>query len=122
MGESLDDRLEFILSLSKLSKPPHSIPLNVLIPIKGTPLQNQKPLNIIELVRMIATLKIVFPKSIIRFAGGRSFYSHSEQLLCFLAGLGSIHIGEKLLTADNCSLKEDKILQEILSFGYTNHS
>lgn len=114
MGEADSDRIEFIHSLCSMRKPPYSISLNVLIPMKGTPLEGQKPLPILDLVRIIATLKILLPTSIIRFAGGRSFYSHAEQILCFLAGLGSIHIGEKLLTAKNCSLKDDNILEEIL--------
>lgn len=121
LGEEDSDRIEFIHTLCSLSTSPYSISVNVLIPIKGTPLENQKPLPILDLIRVIATLKILLPNSILRFAGGRSFYSQAEQLLCILAGIRSIHIGEKLLTTKNSSLKDDHLLEQILKVDKTSN-
>jgi biotin synthase len=114
MGETEKDRIDFIHALNSLDPHPQSISLNCLIPIAGTPLENQKPISIWELIRVIATIRIVIPKAVIRLAGGRGNFSHQEQLLCFFAGIGSIHIGEKLLTAKNCSVKNDENLFETL--------
>lgn len=113
MGESHKDRISLIFSLSSLPRHPDSFPLNVLIPIPGTPLENQKPISSWEWIRMIATIRHVMPKTSIRLAAGRGNFSHSEQMLAFLAGANAIHIGEKLLTAKNCSLKEDDQLLNI---------
>lgn len=110
MGETITDRIEWVKTLQALKQPPDFIPINVLIPIKGTPLEKRKTLPIGELLRMIAVLRVVFPKVKLRFAAGRGYYSHAEQALTFFAGINSIHSGEKLLTVKDCSLKEDEEL------------
>ena len=101
LGETEEDRIRFLLALTQLEGPPESIPINTLHAVEGTPLEAQKPVSIWELVRMIATTRLVFPTSMIRMSAGREKRSLEEQTLCFLAGANSIFIGEKLLTIDN---------------------
>lgn len=113
LGESHADRIDLIEVLVNLPTL-HAVVLNTLVPIKGTPLENQKQVNIWDLVRMVATCRIMMPKTKIRWAGGRSKFSFSEQTLCFLAGINSIHIGEKLLTTPNCPREKDEKFFEIL--------
>lgn len=108
MGESLEDRLEWLLEISKLKNEPDFIPVNVLIPQKGTPLEHQEPISFFEVLKMICLIRSVFPKTLIRFAGGRGGLSFSEQALTLMAGVNSFHMGEKLLTSKTCSLKDDK--------------
>jgi len=107
MGESVDDRLEMLLELSKLENPPESIPINLLIPVKGTPLEDLPPVDSMELIRLIAVTRIVFPKSKVRLSAGRKNLSKETQLLCYYVGANSIFLGEKLLTMDNPSVEED---------------
>ncbi len=107
MGEGVDDRLEMLLELAKLDNPPESIPINLLVPIKGTPLENLPPVDSIELVKLMAVTRIIFPKSNVRLSAGRSKLSKETQLLCYYAGANSIFLGEKLLTAENPSIEED---------------
>lgn len=106
LGESQQDRIEFIHVLINLPKI-DSVVLNTLIPIPGTPLQNNKEVSLFDFLRVVATIRVIFPKIKIRFAAGRSKFSQGEQALCFLSGINSIHTGEKLLTANNCPLKDD---------------
>lgn len=107
MGESVEDRLRMLEVLASFDPPPDSVPINTLIPIPGTPLENQKPVDVFELVRMIATTRIALPRSKVRLAAGRKQLSREAQALCFFAGANSIFLGEKLLTADNPSVEED---------------
>jgi biotin synthase len=109
MGESHADRISFILQLTRLAKPPGSIPINRLIPFAGTPLgdSNSNPIENIDFVRIVAVVRIVFPKSYVRLSGGRSSMSEEMQALCFMAGANSIHFGEKLLVSKNNSANED---------------
>lgn len=114
MGESRQDRVEFLLALNSLDKPPQSIPINRLIPCKGTPLENQQPLNNIEFIRTIATTRIMFPTSVVRLSAGRESMSTEMQLLCFMAGANSFFLGEKLLTTKNNVQSEDiSLLKEL---------
>lgn len=114
MGESVRDRVEALCVLASMEPPPESVPINALIPIKGTPLGNRKPPSVIEIVRTIATARILMPSSWIRLSAGRIFMSKAEQILCFLAGANSLFLGEKLLTAPNAPPDEDKeLLEEI---------
>ena len=93
---------------------PESIPINCLVPIKGTPLENQPPLDVFALVRMIATARILFPRTKVRLAAGRSQLSKEGQALCFYAGANSIFYGEKLLTTPNAGANEDlELLKQI---------
>lgn len=108
MGESDEDRISFIHQLNKLFPPPESITINTLVPIKGTPLEKQKPVPPLEVVRVIAVCRILIPQSMIRLSAGRTNMTAGEQFLCFYAGANSIFIGEKLLTANNPQLNKDK--------------
>lgn len=108
MGETIEDRLEWLYELYSLGREIHSIPVNVLIPQKGTPLEHQEPISFWEVLRMIALIRIVFPKTKIRFAGGRDRLSFAEQALSISAGINSLHMGEKLLTATGCRVKDDQ--------------
>lgn len=107
MGESLEDRMLLLLQLATRTCHPDSVPINFLIPVVGTPLEKKKRLPIWDMVRMIATARIIMPKSMIRLSAGRLERSFEEQALCFLAGANSIHSGEKLLTRPNPSFEQD---------------
>lgn len=107
MGESEDDRLALLVELANLEKTPESVPINVLVPIAGTPLEDAPPVDSIELVRLIATARIAFPKARVRLSAGRDRMSRELQVLCFMAGANSIFFGDKLLTAPNPSAEGD---------------
>lgn len=107
MGENVEDRLLLLVELAHLDPPPESIPINSLVAIPGTPLENAPPVDPIELVRMVATTRIAFPKARVRLSAGRDRMSRELQVLCFLAGANSIFFGEKLLTAPNPDAGED---------------
>jgi len=120
LGETRADRLSAIQALTDLHYTPDSIPVNTLVQIPGTPLANTPKLDKFELVRTIATMRILFPTSKIRLSAGRSELSELEQLLCFMAGANSIHYGEKLLTTPNNEKNADQILLNKLGMG--NHA
>src|SRR5947207_7585126 len=101
MGESEDDRLRMIEVLSELNPQPQSVPINCLMPMPGTPLADQQPVDIFELVRLIAVARIAIPHARVRLAAGRTRLSREGQALCFFAGANSIFFGDKLLTAKN---------------------
>ncbi|MCY4321856.1 MAG: biotin synthase BioB [Bdellovibrionaceae bacterium] len=107
LGESHQDRCSFINQLTLIKPPPESLTINTLIPIEGTPLEKQKPVPILEVVRVISVCRIFFPSSMIRLSAGRKNMNPSEQFLCFYSGANSIFIGDKLLTADNPELDTD---------------
>jgi biotin synthase len=107
MGESEDDRLRLLVELANLEKIPESVPINCLTPIDGTPMQDAEPVDSIELVRLIATARIAFPKARVRLSAGRDRMSRELQILCFMAGANSIFFGDKLLTAPNPSAERD---------------
>ncbi|KAJ3260974.1 biotin synthase [Boothiomyces macroporosus] len=100
LGETPRDHVSFLKTLSNLNEHPESLPINTLVPIKGTPLGEQKPLPFSNLLRTIATARIIMPKSIIRLAAGRTELSEEKQILCFNAGANAIFTGEKMLTTD----------------------
>jgi biotin synthase len=110
MGESMEDRLRMIEILSELDPQPQSVPLNCLIPQRGTPLEKQPPVDIFELVRLIAVARIALPKARVRLAAGRTRISREGQALCFFAGANSIFFGDKLLTAKNPEVDVDLTL------------
>jgi biotin synthase len=107
MGESAEDRLNLLAELSALEVPPESIPINCLVPIRGTPLADAAPVDPLELVRLIAITRIAFPKARVRLSAGRDHMSRELQALCFLAGANSIFYGDRLLTAANPSKSDD---------------
>jgi biotin synthase len=114
MGEAVEDRIGLLLSYMAMETPPESIPINALVAVEGTPLEDQKPIEQWEMIRMVATSRIAFPKSVIRLSAGRNKMSMEAQALCFLAGAGSIFAGEKLLTTPNPEFDEDAKMFEIL--------
>lgn len=101
MGETIDQRIHFLQELTELEPAPESIPINQFVAVDGTPLADVDPLPPLELVRMIAAARILFPKSRIRLSAGRTQMSDELQALCFFAGANSIFTGEKLLTTPN---------------------
>ena len=117
MGETRDDRINFLLQLAALPEAPGSIPINQLIPITGTPLASTKKIETFEFVRMIAIARIMFPNSMVRLSAGRESMSDEMQALCFLAGANSIHFGEKLLTAPNPDEDADMLLFQKLGIS-----
>ena len=114
MGESLEDRAKMLVALSTLDPQPESVPINALVPIEGTPLEELPPVDIWEMVRMIATARIVMPQSQVRLSAGRMNMSREGQALCFFAGANSIFAGDKLLTTPNPDIKEDMHMLEAL--------
>src|SRR6266403_1142440 len=110
MGESEDDRLRMIEILSELDQQPQSVQINCLMPQRGTPLENQPPVDIFELVRLIAVARIALPEARVRLAAGRTRISREGQALCFFAGANSIFFGDKLLTAKNPGVDVDLAL------------
>ncbi|MBY0479894.1 MAG: biotin synthase BioB [Chitinophagaceae bacterium] len=114
LGESVDDRVGMLFTLSNLAQHPESVPINFLVPIKGTPLENQKHISVWEMVRMIATARIIMPKTVVRLSAGRMEMSIAEQAICFMAGANSIFAGDKLLTTPNPAFSEDMAMFELL--------
>jgi biotin synthase len=114
MGETEDDRLKMLEVLTHFTPQPESVPINCLSPISGTPLSNQPPVDVFELVRLIATTRIALPKSRVRLSAGRTRLTREAQALCFFAGANSIFYGDKLLTAKNPGPNEDlQLLNEL---------
>lgn len=114
MGETSDDRIGMLITLSHLNPHPESVPINALVPVEGTPLSEMPIIESWEMVRMIATTRLVMPKSVVRLSAGRISMNRETQALCFLAGANSIFIGEKLLTTPNPDSDEDKKMLETL--------
>lgn len=114
LGEQVEDRVGLLHTLATLPEHPESVPINALLAVKGTPLENQKPVEIWEMIRMIATARIVMPKAMVRLSAGRVRFSLPEQALCFLAGANSIFTGEKLLTTPNNDFDADQQMFKLL--------
>lgn len=110
MGEKEDDRCALIAELASLNPQPESVPLNLLIPIKGTPLEKSPPIDPLDLIRIIAVARILIPKARIRLAAGRTYLNREAHILAFFVGANSIFIGEKLLTRSNQNMDEDQTL------------
>jgi biotin synthase len=114
MGESVTDRLRMLEELSSFDPPPESVPINCLMAMPGTPLAEQPPVDIFELVRLVAITRIALPKARVRLAAGRTRISREGQALCFFAGANSIFYGDKLLTAENPAAARDvSLLREL---------
>jgi biotin synthase len=110
LGESSRDRLSLLVQLSRQSPHPESVPLNLLVPIEGTPLEKEKQVDPLDFVRMVATTRIVLPRSMVRLSAGRLSMSDELQTLCFVAGANSIFLGDKLLTTPNPESSSDEHL------------
>ncbi|MGB0836946.1 MAG: biotin synthase BioB [Flavobacteriaceae bacterium] len=110
MGESLEDRAGMLVALSTLNPQPESTPINALVAVDGTPLEEQKPIDIWEMIRMVATTRIVLPETQVRLSAGRTQMSQEGQAMCFFAGANSIFAGDKLLTTPNPDVSEDMVL------------
>ena len=117
LGETVKDRAEMLKSLANLPKHPESVPINLLIKIPGTPLENEPDIDPIELIKTIATARILMPKSYVRLSAGRTKMNTSSQALAFLAGANSIFQGEQLLTTPNQNREEDKYMFENLGLN-----
>lgn len=114
MGEKETDRIGMLHTLSTLPEHPESVPVNALVPVEGTPLEHQPKVSVWEMLRMIATARIIMPKAMVRLSAGRVRMTMEEQALCFLAGANSIFAGDKLLTTPNPGIVEDKEMFQIL--------
>ena len=114
LGEKDEDRIGMLLTLANLPQHPESVPINVLVPVKGTPLGDNSRVPFDELVRMIATARLVMPHSAVRLSAGRLELSIAEQAMCFMAGANSIFAGDKLLTTPNPEYNQDKEMFRIL--------
>ena len=114
MGESEDDRIGLLMALAKLNPHPESVPINALVPVEGTPMENQDVVSIWEMVRMIATTRIVFPQTMVRLSAGRTQMSLEGQAMCFMAGANSIFAGDTLLTTPNPDFNQDTEMFKIL--------
>ena len=110
IGESRGDRAGMLEILANLDPPPESVPINLLVPVKGTPLEDEPPLDQLELARTIAVARLLMPWSYVRLSAGRLAMSDEAQALCFFAGANSIFYGEKLLTAGNPERGDDRAL------------
>ena len=110
MGEGKTDRAEMLCTLANLDQHPESVPINLLVKVKGTPLADEEDLDPFDLVRMIAAARIMMPAATVRLSAGRSEMNDEHQALCYLAGANSIFYGEELLTTDNPALEKDRLL------------
>jgi biotin synthase len=110
MGESVADRCELLRTLAAQDPHPESVPINLLVRVRGTPLFEQAPASTVEMVRMIATARILMPESMVRLSAGRQQMSEEAQLLCMMAGANSVFFGEKLLTTGNPEYEQDMAL------------
>jgi biotin synthase len=117
LGETHDDRVKMLHTLATLPEHPESVPINALVRIKGTPLEHNPKVDIWDMIRMIATARILMPKSMVRLSAGRSEMSIPEQAFCFMAGANSIFAGEKLLTTPNPSFEEDNAMFSLLGLS-----
>ena len=114
MGESVEDRIGMLFTLTNLTPQPESVPINGLVPVEGTPLEKQEIVSVWDMVRMIATTRIVMPHTSVRLSAGRLSMSMEAQALCFMAGASSIFAGDKLLTTPNPAFNEDMEMFNIL--------
>lgn len=114
LGETHTDRIKMLHTLSTMPEHPESVPVNALVPIAGTPLENNQSVDVWDMVRMIATARILMPKAMVRLSAGRTAMNTSDQALCFMAGANSIFAGEKLLTTPNPSFEEDNAMFQLL--------
>lgn len=114
MGENLEDRAGMLVALATLNPQPESVPINALVAVEGTPMEEEKPVAIWDMIRMIATTRIVMPETQVRLSAGRTNMSQEGQAMCFFAGANSIFAGDKLLTTPNPEMSDDMQLFNLL--------
>ncbi|MEK6153195.1 biotin synthase BioB [Flavobacteriaceae bacterium 3-367] len=114
MGEKLEDRAGMLVALSTLDPQPESVPINALVAVEGTPMEDMEPISIWDMIRMVATTRIVMPMTQVRLSAGRTEMSREGQAMCFFAGANSIFAGDKLLTTPNPDVNEDMEMFELL--------
>ena len=117
MGENLEDRAGMLVALSTLNPQPESTPINALVAVQGTPLEDQKPVFIWDMIRMVATTRIVMPETQVRLSAGRAQMTREGQAMCFFAGANSIFAGDKLLTTPNPDVDQDMKMFELLGLN-----
>jgi len=117
MGEKLEDRAGMLVALSSLNPQPESVPINALVAVEGTPMEDMEPVAIWDMVRMVATTRIVMPETQVRLSAGRTQMSREGQALCFFAGANSIFAGDKLLTTPNPDVNEDMEMFALLGLN-----
>jgi len=122
MGESRDDRIGLLLQLACMPQHPESVPINMLVKIKGTPLHCLEEMDPFEFVRTVAVARIMMPKSYVRLSAGRNEMNDQTQALCFFAGANSIFYGDVLLTAKNPTTHKDQLLFNRLGIEADNIS
>jgi biotin synthase len=115
MGEKEPDRIGMLHTLATLPAHPESVPVNALVPVEGTPLEDQPRVSVWEMIRMIATARIIMPKAMVRLSAGRVRMTLEEQALCFMAGANSIFAGDKLLTTPNPGYVQDQEMFQVLN-------
>ncbi len=120
MGESIEDRCKMLLTLANLNPQPESVPINALVSVEGTPMEDLEPIPIWDMIRMVATTRIVMPKTTIRLSAGRTTMSREGQAFCFMAGAASIFAGDKLLTTPNPDIYEDLEMFDLLGLKPTD--
>ncbi|OIQ15452.1 biotin synthase BioB [Lacinutrix sp. MedPE-SW] len=117
MGEAIEDRAGMLVALATLNPQPESVPINALVAVEGTPLAEEKPVAIWDMIRMVATTRIVMPETQVRLSAGRTEMSREGQAMCFFAGANSIFAGDKLLTTPNPDVNEDMKMFEMLGLN-----
>tara|TARA_Y100000815_G_scaffold88747_1_gene77579 strand:- start:860 stop:1570 length:711 start_codon:yes stop_codon:yes gene_type:complete len=117
MGEKLEDRAGMLVALATLDPQPESVPINALVAVEGTPMEDIEPISIWEMVRMVATTRIVMPETQVRLSAGRTQMSREGQAMCFFAGANSIFAGDKLLTTPNPDVNEDMAMFKLLGLN-----
>ena len=117
MGESEADRAGMLVALATLNPQPESVPINALVPVEGTPMEEQEPVPIWDMIRMVATTRIVMPETQVRLSAGRTQMSREGQAMCFFAGANSIFAGDKLLTTPNPDVNEDMEMFKMLGLN-----
>lgn len=120
MGESVEDRCQMLLTLANLDPQPESVPINALVSVEGTPMEDLEPIPIWDMIRMVATTRIVMPNTTIRLSAGRTTMSREGQAFCFMAGAASIFAGDKLLTTPNPDIYEDLEMFDLLGLKPTD--
>ncbi len=120
MGETVRDRASMLQVLASMSPHPESVPINALVPVEGTPLADRPRIDPLELVRMVATARLVMPAATVRLSAGRKALNREAQILCLLAGANSIFYGETLLTTPNAEIGEDAEL--FAAIGQPQHA
>lgn len=114
MGEKVEDRAGMLVALASLSPQPESVPINALVAVEGTPMEDVDPISIWEMIRMVATTRIVMPNTQVRLSAGRTEMTREGQAMCFFAGANSIFAGDKLLTTPNPDVNEDMEMFKLL--------